>query len=324
VEVVDVEASRVILDEIRQALLADGGPASHAVDLAGLLAEVQFAVEKDRASAGKDDIRLASQVDQLIPEIADHIAARYNDLRRRLEADAPWVLVPLGWELNLLSPMGKSAHEPTHTQILAYLLDPRREHGLGVRVVREFFGLLGRLIPGADTYERLAVDSPEGSEVLRCVQVRAEEIVESPGREGRCDLWLELSDDDRTLILLIENKVEATEHGNQLQAYEDAVWHYARRRRRLSFEAKLVFLTLDGRAPAQDYDQALWLPVSYLQLAAALARATRDAPEPGRTFLNLYTASILRLLGIPSEGAFPQRLRHLPYLSEFPDLGGLP
>jgi hypothetical protein len=145
------------------------------------------------------------------------------------------------------------------------------------------------------------------------------------GRECRCDLWLELDDSVRSLIIIVENKIDSGEHDNQLVAYEEALWSRVRERRRLNLDAKLVFLTPDGRLPDQEYDRELWLPMSYLQLAATLARATRDAPEPGRTLLNLYISTILKfVLAIPASAQGLERLRQLPYLDAFGFLGDLP
>jgi hypothetical protein len=203
------------------------------------------------------------------------------------------------------------------------LLDSRGAHGLGVRVLREFFRLLGRLIPGEDIFERLGNGTPENDERLRHVGVTAEHVVEAPFEAGttteerRCDLWLELLEEGHALVVVIENKIDAGEHDEQLASYERAVWKWARDRRQNSFEQRLMFLTPDGRAPDGVNDHPAWLPVSYRQLAAALAHAARDAPEPGRTFVSLYLSTILKtILGIGPETEDLNFVRHLTYMNE--------
>jgi PD-(D/E)XK nuclease superfamily len=81
--------------------------------------------------------------------------------------------------------------------------------------------------------------------------------------DRRCDLWLELVEEGRALIVVVENKVDAVEHDEQLSSYEQAVWKWARDHRRNSFEQRLVFLTPGGRAPDGLFDHEAWLTVSY-------------------------------------------------------------
>jgi PD-(D/E)XK nuclease superfamily len=314
---IDSTALDAVLEEVRVATAADDGDAFTFENLSAVLQDIRAAMKADRMMAGPEDLELANAVEKMLPEITARISEQHEELRAHLQADASWALTPLDMELDLLGPLAKANHEPTHTRVLSYLLNPSGAHGLGVRVAREFFVLIGKMIPGEDVFERLSVDTPGNTELLRQIDVRAEQTVSTTEGEFRCDVWLELSDHERTVVVVVENKVGAAEHGEQLRAYEDAVWEYARRRRKLNFDAKLIYLSPDGRAPTAEYNQQLWLCVSYLELAATLARAGRDAPEPGRTFLNLYTSTILRLMGIPSRPEGIERLRQLPYLRQF-------
>lgn len=311
-----------LVARMRGALEADQRAVPRGGPLLGLVDRIRKALESDRVYVGADDLKLANTVRDLLPHLSEKTSQMHAALRAQLALDAPWALEALDCSLDLLSPLGKALHEPTHTKVLGFLLDPAKPHGLGVRVLREFFRLMGRLIPGEDTFERLARDSTQGTETLRRIRVTTEHLHELAGRSARCDLWLELEDDSRSLIVVIENKVESSEHGNQLRIYEDALWRRAKERRRLNFEAKLVFLTPAGRLPDQDYDRQLWLPVSYTNLAACLAHASRDAPEPGKTMLNLYNAAVLRyVLGVPSEPVGIERVRQLAFLNELRNQG---
>lgn len=315
-----------LLPQIRDAVLRDG-PAETKVDtsLADLVPQVRDALQRDEAAAGEDDERLANHVTQLIPSLQERIKQTHAAARSRMERDQPWGLVPLDSTLDLLSPLGKARSEVMHTQCLAYLLDHRAPHGLGIRCLRELLALLGRHIPGEDVFEQLG---RENNERLRRISVYAERCVESlPDRgnateERRCDIWLELIEEGRSVVVIIENKVDAGEHGSQLSSYEQAVWQWARQNRRLSFDAKLIFLTPNGRPPDGQADQQLWVAIGYKELAAALAQAGRDAPEPGRTFLMLYVSTILKyVLGIGSQADELNFVKQLPFMQAVIDQG---
>jgi hypothetical protein len=322
-----------LMPGIRSALEADRNldatPVRSTTPVDDLLPAIREALARDEFEADQGDAQIAKRVAEMLPRLAQDIANSFESARAKLARDAPWALVPLDWELDLLSPLGKARHEPTHTQCLAYLLNWRSPHGLGVRVLREFFALLGRLIPGEDIFERLCRETEENTKILRLARVSAEESVETSSApleradgQRRCDVWIELDTPEKLVLLVIENKIDAGEHGDQLSYYEEAVWRRARQRRQLNFEAKLVFLTPEGRAPEQTSDRKLWLSVSYRNLAAALANAGRDAPEPGRSFLQLYVSTILKhILLMPNVVDGVERGRHLPYMTEVIEQG---
>lgn len=320
-----------LLPLVREALDLDAAsrPGPIAGDLAALLPAVRDALRADDTSTLQEEAALASRVAELLPRLAERLRGIYADTRGRVEKAYPWTLPPMDWSMDLLSGMAKERSEVTHTQCLAYLLDAKAPHGLGPRVLRELFRLLGRLIPGEDVFERLGADDEDARERLPHVRVFAEQVVEAPIgnstmlEERRCDLWLELVEERSALVVVIENKIDAGEHDDQLASYEQAVWKWARQHRCNTFEQRLVLLTPDGRAPEGTADHDAWLAVSYKQLAAALAHAARDAPEPGRTFLYLYVSTILKaVLGVASEATETDLVRRLPYLNEIIAHGG--
>jgi hypothetical protein len=181
--------------------------------------------------------------------------------------------------------------------------------------------LLGRRVRGDDTFEQLGRGSQEDEERLRRFAVYAERRVQSADdtvggpAERRCDIWLELVEEGRCVVVVIENKIDAGEHSSQLSAYEGALFEWEREHRCLRSEKALVFLTPDGRPPSLRSDGQLWEAISYRELAAALAHAGRDAPEPGRTFLMLYVSTILKhVLGISASADGMRFARQLLYL----------
>jgi len=318
-----------LLPQVRAALTHDRTEVPQIdTSLNDFLPKVLDALKKDEAASGEDDERIATQVSELLPRLRERIKQAHTDARSRIERDHPWALVPLDWTLDLLTPLGKAHSEITHTQCLACLLDHRAPHGLGIRVLKEFFALLGRLVPGEDVFERLSKETEESNERLRNVRVYAERCVEAPAERGdditerRCDIWLELIEEGRSVVVVIENKIDAGEHAAQLSAYEQALWQWARQNRRLSFEAKLIFLTPEGRPPDGKADQQLWVAMGYKELAAALVQAGRDAPEPGRTFLMLYVSTILKeVLGVTARVDEVDSVKQLPFMHAVIDQG---
>ncbi|MBL8921367.1 MAG: PD-(D/E)XK nuclease family protein [Myxococcaceae bacterium] len=322
---------QALLPRIREAVGADtptrepteAEARAEAIDKSKLFGAVRDALKADDRLFASEDALIASQVSSAIPRIVAAVTSAIESARQRMEAEAPWALFALESELDLLSPLKKERQETAHTLYLAYFLDSRKPHGLGTRVLRELCSLIGQTIPGEDTFEALGRPGEDNERRLRGIRVSAEEVVgvghaESGGPDSRrCDVWMELFEEARSLIVVIENKVDAGEHGDQLSAYESAVWERARLRRHLNFEARLIFLTPDGRPPGDVADKRLWTPLSYRQLAVALARASRDAPEPGRSMLTLYIATILRhVLKIPSGGLGLERIGQLKYMSD--------
>jgi hypothetical protein len=322
-----------LLPKIREAISLDKiePPVSVSPSLVDLIPEIRQALARDDVLVAEDDRALSERVAALLPKLDEKISAAYEEARARVTREASWALPPLEWEVDLLSALGKGRVETAHTQCLAYLMDPKQRHGLGVSVLREFFALLGRVIPGEDAFELLARETEDNARRLRTMRVSAEDVMEAPSKGGhgeplacRCDVWIELLEEGKSLFVVIENKIDAGEHGDQLSNYESAVWQRARARRHLNFEARLVFLTPDGRPPDGAADKALWLPISYRQLAGALTRAAREAPEPGRTLLLLYVSSILRhVLRIPARPDGVERARQLGFMNEILNAGGV-
>jgi hypothetical protein len=319
-------ALSALMTQIKSALAAEGTKAAPKHDLEALrdlLPTIRTSLHHDDVDLNADDTRIAARVAMVLPNLHDRLKQSHLDARTQLERDYPAALQPLFWDLDLLGPLGRARSEVSHTQCLAYLLDHRESHGLGVRVLREFFALMGRVIPGEDAFEQLGKNTEENNERLRRVRVFAEHCVDSgSGRGGsaddrRCDVWLELVEENRAMVVVIENKIDAGEHSAQLSSYEQALWQAARRLRKLSFEAKLIFLTPDGRQPEGQFDQSVWLPIGYRQIAAAFAHASRDAAEPGRTFLQTYVSTILKnILGVTPRMDDAEFVRQLPYMNE--------
>jgi hypothetical protein len=187
---------------------------------------------------------------------------------------------------SLLGCLNRSRRETLHTQALAGLLNPQRcDHG--ELLLRAFLN---------QAREGLT----DGIE-LKWTTVRAECTLELP-RKGRTerprpDLLFELRGAEGSApsrVVVVENKIDALDHDNQLDDYSAAAsLRYPRA------ELYFVYLTLHGAAPAQDVDSS-WQTFSYETLALMLRRqlAILDRSEAvshgWRDVLRLYLATIVQ------------------------------
>lgn len=196
---------------------------------------------------------------------------------------------------NILSALGLDRQELRHSALLAYLLDPRQSHGLGDRFAR---ALLERAAPLLSE----ALDVPSLSLAGMTVQ-----------REwGRIDILLESSAD--RLAVIIENKVDSGEHSDQLGRYGRLM-----RERRPGWRLIGVYLTLDGAVPGLEADRALYAPLGYGDVAAALeelAGAPRAAPD-APTLLRHY-AQLIRSELVPDQDSDQARLARRLYMDHRP------
>ena len=178
-----------------------------------------------------------------------------------LMAQGRWVRGPS----DLLSVIGRERDELTHSRMLAWLLDPSGNHGLGA-------ALLQRLA------RRVDIEVLSEEDVGR-VRIRRE--VAHP--DGRADLLIELPE----FRIVIENKIDAGEAPDQC----------ARVVRAFDTEAAaFVFLTLEGYAPASAGTYAdRWTAVSYIEVAAWLEDLSSDFSTGQGHAARSYLATLRRL-----------------------------
>lgn len=153
-------------------------------------------------------------------------------------------------EFNLFEAMGMVRQEIRHSHFLGTLFNPREPHGLGSRF---FESLLSRLL-----YD--LPDRRSGEVSLLDIDLCDYDDLQVFREQDRIDLLL-VSEQNRQ-IFVIENKIDAGEHGNQLERYEQAV-----QRRYPEHRKVFVFLTLDGSEASRDG----WLNLSYAQVIECLS-----------------------------------------------------
>jgi hypothetical protein len=180
---------------------------------------------------------------------------------------------PLLCPISLFRTMDYGRLETAHTRVLAWLLDPTREHGFGTTLL----DTLLRSLPGYNC-----------SSPLRVRRVASERPIAGVGAKGRLDVVAEGDWEGvqgSGWVLVIEAKVDAWEGEDQLQKYDKWLGTYAAGR-----EVFRVFLTPDGRE-----SDGNWEPLSFLRLVQIFRVAYSSLVErPGFHFLRFYLAGVLQ------------------------------
>ncbi len=226
------------------------------------------------------------KVHATLPVLSDahllHLADRFNEWRTRtkdlvrgrlakLEEDDP-----LKCPISLFRTMDYGRLETAHTRVLAWLLDPDKEHGFGT-------ALLAALL-------RRVVGVPR-SDGLGEVRLASEVMIGKSEAMGRLDVlaagtWG--SADHGGWVLVIEAKINAWESERQLDKYDEWIDSHAAGR-----ETHRVFLTPDGREPESGCDE--WTALSFLELVNAFRKVYGGLRQkPGFHFLRFYLAGVLQ------------------------------
>ena len=119
---------------------------------------------------------------------------------------------------------GWSRHEETHSNIIAWILNPANNHGLGDLGLRKLFEALALIcdtLPHA--MGKLPTDLSNnftvGSYTLSGISVIREKYI----GVGRLDIYVEGYIENRSFCLVIENKVKSSESDAQTERYRVAI-----------------------------------------------------------------------------------------------------
>jgi hypothetical protein len=153
-------------------------------------------------------------------------------------------------KFNLFVAIGVVHHEVRHSTFLAYLLDPNQNHGLGSLFLKRFLqaAMASNPLPGFTPVD-IEVWLAEGVKTLSEWQ----------------NIDITLRDDANRIAVIIENKIDSTEHSNQLQRYfetsenEFRGWTIAR-----------IYLTPEGELATDPRYAAM----SYAQVCVVLEQIT--------------------------------------------------
>ena len=170
----------------------------------------------------------------------------------RLEGDSgeldrlDGMLVEWRDEVDVFDALSLHGDEQFHSNLLAWLLDPRGSHGLGDQFLQGFFAASGasRAIRAADRPSTI---------------VRREKSLELDGEYGRLDIWM--LNVGANFVCAVENKVWASEGEGQLAWYRRVLDqdHHDQR-------VHLVFLTPQGVRPDDPAEREHWRTMSYTDI----------------------------------------------------------
>jgi hypothetical protein len=191
-------------------------------------------------------------------------------------------LEAIAGEFNPFVAMGWTRQELRHSAFARWLFDPTESHGLGSYPLRMFMKSV------------VAKGTPQGAPTLfdadnwDLVETRA--VVES----DRVDLLLR--NDDEQFLVVLENKVDTSEHSGQLARYREAVTSQFP-----DYKHLFVLLSPAGDQPS---DEA-YVPWSYLEYAdlveRLLERRASQIGEDVARFLKHYADMIRRHIVEDSE-----------------------
>jgi len=143
---------------------------------------------------------------------------------------------------NLFEAVGTVRHELRHSDFLAFLLDPSRNHGLGAAFLHRFL--------------QAALDL-DGIDLSHAYVLREWHHID-----------ILIVDDASRCAVIIENKIDTGEHSDQLNRYRETFQsHFP------GYQALRLYLTPDGdEASSPDYYQA----VSYSLVCKVIEQTARD------------------------------------------------
>lgn len=178
---------------------------------------------------------------------------------------------------NLFRVLRIEKHEIRHSNVLAWLLNPRENHGLGDSFLRRF---LSRML--LRNVESGLVDLPLSAATVELADLLDAEVM----REYR-NIDILVVSRTNELVLLIENKLGAKESPGQLRKYA--------RRVASEFEGWTViplFLTLGGDEPSES-DFAILSYEEVLDLVSQVVRQSQDRMPTGvSSFLSHYMSTL--------------------------------
>ena len=161
--------------------------------------------------------------------------------------------------VNIFDVLKVSRAEIRHSNMLAWLLDPKESHGFGTAFLD---GFLKRVCQNADVNENtpFLIANWENAAVSR----------EWGAGKCRLDILVECRcASKKSLVLAIENKIDAKDNRGQLDAYYKEVLK--------EFPCEyncgrhlFVYLTPNGDDPAFDIESDVWIRLSYAEIVSVL------------------------------------------------------
>ena len=184
-------------------------------------------------------------------------------------------------EFNLFETLNITQVEVRHSNVLAWLMDPRSNHGIGSYFLQQFL----KIFVSENKSALSDVFTVFDAELLNFSDV---EIL----REwGNIDIVLMIRDGSNKIALVIENKIKSVEHSNQLQRYREIV-----EKEFSDYKRIYMYLAPDNLPPSDDN----WLCFNYSSIAKTiddLLLYRRDSlNEMVAEFISQYNTNLRRYI----------------------------
>ena len=184
-------------------------------------------------------------------------------------------------EFNLFDVLKIERRERQHSALLAWLLDPHGSHGLRDYFLRRFLSEAA-----AEARERGIAD-------VTPLDVDGWKLGDIEVAIERHDIDVLLTDVTDGFVCLIENKIGAGEHSDQLSRYLETV-----EREYEGLSPFPIFLTPDGVEPESEDDVERYVPLEYGTVADLIERTLRTRGSTISTsvagFLEQYARNLRR------------------------------
>lgn len=178
---------------------------------------------------------------------------------------------------NIFDALDITRVEIRHSNFLAWLLSPGASHAQGDLFLKAVLMDLLRLARAGDIAPPVSPVLLDGADLHGC-DIR---------REWK-HIDLLIISKEPAFVVAIENKVDSSEHSNQLERYRDTI-----AREFPDLPSLLVFLTPDGADPSEE----VWLPYSYTDLHRVLSRVRRTSGGSLGSEVGVFMDQYLSLIG---------------------------
>lgn len=168
-------------------------------------------------------------------------------------------------KISFFDAIGFSRQEIRHSRLLSFLLNPNCNHHLADSLIKEILLKIASEYPEKfSTHEALGYITGDFNDAKVVTEWH------------HIDIYFESK--QNKIIVAIENKIGAKEHGNQLKSHEDRILERSRSISKNGEEHKIILLYLTpDEAPASNPS---WIPISYELILDSLksARTANNIP----------------------------------------------
>jgi len=146
-------------------------------------------------------------------------------------------------DFNLFETLCLVNTEIRHSNVLAWLLDPNQNHGIGPYFLNQFL-------------KRFISDHKADIDFINVFDIELFDFSDvEVRREWRnIDILIIIKEEKKNLVVAIENKIRSSEHGKQLETYRNVVENEFQ-----DYDKILIYLTPEGAIPSDN----LWVSFNY-------------------------------------------------------------